>query len=1690
MKFRTLLLALASVLFLFPNVAPGQLIRLRNEVIDPAAVGSAAAKQVAAAPQGAGLYIVQFTNVLTQPMQEGFARLGVDFVRYIPDSAYIVRVAPSFAASLKTLPGISWVGAYTPDHKLDRSLQVASKSSVAGPVDVSVVVVPRASATDLRSVEALVGAGAQRATLRGGTVFRATVNSTRLAALAGSDAVLWIEPRRPMKLFDEVASKIVAGDGGENKLFTASLGYDGSGVTVSVVDSGLQNGDAETMHPDLAGRTPVFFHYGDLTDAADEHSHGTHVAGIVAGNGALGEVDDGGALFGLGVAPGATIIAQRIFDGEGNYKAPPSFERLTRDAVRSGADIGSNSWGEDTQGRYDVSAMEFDELVRDADALTVGDQQYILEFSAGNAGPGIQTIGSPAVAKNVLATGACQNDRPDFIIYAEGADAMADFSSRGPCEDGRIKPDVVAPGSWIASLLSASATDQFAWSPISDNYLYQGGTSQAGPHASGAAAVFVQYYREQFGVTPSPAMVKAAMINCAVDLDDSMGTAPAPNMDEGWGRIDLTLFFDSWLAFTFRDQHRLLTNSQVYEERVLVSSPEDALKVTLAYTDVPGFPGAAAALVNDLDLEAIAPDGTVYHGNQFDRGESIASPSRRDAINNVEGIYVSRPKAGEWVVRVTARRVVEDARIDTPALDQDFALCVSAILPEAGFGEVILDRFYYSSPDQIRVTLIDTDLAGQSTATVVVTSTSEPGGETLSLSAASSSGVFTGAVATATSGVVPNNGVVRVSHGDTITARYNDASLAEQITTTARADLVAPVISNVQFTNQFGQVVITWNTDEPSDSQVYFGTNNSLAGLGLGSSSAELVDVHSATLPKLVPGRTYYFYVTSRDEAGNVRTNSNGGALYSFVAAATRGILLVDQYVEDPFVGPAPPIGSYTEVLDQLNLPYEVWSAETMGSPANVLEGYRTVIWRVQELGFTVPTVWTPAEQNAISNYLNSGGSLLVASMELLSRLEEVSATNFIRNVLQVESFQADPVTGVGEAYGVDTVPMTSGFETFLDYQVYDDLWGGFIGPDLSDVFTPTTNATAILRDGMDSVIGLRWPALGQQAPGRLVLLSIPLDAVPLADGVNDRLHLMRNIMTFLAPGVTGSGNLALDSTAYNLPSVVRVEIGDSDLAGAGVVVVRAKSITQPSAIQVQLHETSVLGVFEGSFFVVGPTNNPQPGQLLAQSNDTITVEYDDASENKIITATAVIDTAQAALSSVESEVDYAQAVVYWETSEPANSLVQFGKSALLDRTAYNGDLVTSHAVVLPFLEPDQTYRFQVVSRDAAGNVTTDDNRGALYFLRTLRPLFPPWFDNLDNGTTNWSVYNPDGGSDWTLGVPNNSLATEAFSPPNAWGSNLKGEAIDIAEKYLISPAIYLTNGNTAKLKFTQNYDFSDLSGFDFEFGAVQLVVDNSSVQVDLGAFMDSSGGWEEVEFDLTPYMGKIVYLVWYHFIFTFEGGARPGWLIDDVSVTVSNVPTGRIEITNNISQAEYLLSGPVSLRGRGFGTVVTNAPPGDYLVEYVDVPHYTTPVEQAKTLAPGATLKFTASYSFADVNTNGMPDSWESTVFGSVSPTRTANTDSDGDGLTDYAEFVAGTIATNNASKMQIGARMGAASAINLTWAGAKGRSYRVEAKESVSAWRPVSEWIRANADGQMHFSQSLTNIQSGAYFRVQVLP
>ncbi|MFO1496889.1 MAG: S8 family serine peptidase [Verrucomicrobiota bacterium] len=1457
--------------------------------------------------------------------------------------------------------------------------------------------------------------------------------------------------------------------------------------------AGLNNGDAETMHPDLAGRVDAFLYYGTLEDAADEHSHGTHVTGIIAGNGATGETDEVGTLYGLGVAPQAHIVVQRVFDATGQDELPEA-ETLTRDAVRAGAVIGSNSWGDDVQGRYDLSAAQYDALVRDADAQTPGDQPYILEFSAGNAGPGLQTINSPAVAKNVIATGASQNERSDFFLYADGMEAMADFSSRGPCEDGRIKPDLVAPGTWIASLQSESASDENAWAPISANYQYQGGTSQAGPHVSGGAAVFVQYYRETHGnATPSPALVKAALINSATDMDDSVETGPVPNFDEGWGRLTLTNIIGSPRHVEYVDQTELLSTSQQFELRVIVAGSEEPLKVTLAYTDVPGLPAALPALVNDLDLEVIGPDGKVYLGNQFLDGESVDGTSSTDSINNVEAVHLSAPVPGDYLIRVRGRNVVQDIHHrDGVTAQQDFALVVSGDVPAPGVGIVVLDRSAYTAPSVVHLKLIDTDLAGQPTASVRVKSSTEVAGELIVLRQSNPLGIFTGSVETAI-GPASADGRLQIKDGDFIEVSYADASTTTTRTATAVADLVPPVINGLSVTNRFGKELISWETDEPSTAVVYYGSG---ANLSLTSTNRFLDTDHEVELQDLTGNATYRFYVVSIDEAGNQSTNDNNGQFYSFVATPAATVLLVDDFGPDLlFDSETVPLSTYTDALDQTHLSYEVWDLTDPAatSPtADDLKPFRVVIWRVSDNLLGNETL-TPAEQTAITTYVNGGGSLFMASMELLSRLGANSA--FRTNVLQVQSFAED--VGVEFTVGRENDPISEDMELSLDYSGYDNEILQLIGesPNKADTMTISSNAAPVFVDGFgDGIAGLRYPRTGLDSTGRVVFLSFPFDAVPESgDSPDNRTVLMRRILSFLAPGLGGLGTLTLDRGAYTLPDLITIEVADSDLAGQGRTTVRCFSSSVTNGIAVVLTETARRGLFRGQVKVDPVGAAPSVGQLLAKPGDAIWAEYLDTSSGSTVTDQAVVDVLVPTISDIEVEPDYEQAFVSWNTSEPTDGLVQYGESTFLGRTAYSADLSESHELTLVALQPDRTYYYQIVSRDHAGNSVIDDNHGDLYTFRTLKPLSPPWFDNLDSGGNQHEL---DGG-EWRgrrrFLEPGRSQQWSGKSgpfPPNAWGSNLNGDGIDFAQTTLISPALYLAGGNQAKLRFWHSYDFSERSEFDIiESGGVFISTNTATEAVLLKQYDDLNGGWEEEEIDVSPYIGHVVQFVWVYELLTFEGNPRPGWLVDDISVTVTNLLLGSIRITNNVAQASVTLTGPVTRTGQGATILFTNIPAGQYVATFTAVPFYSTPPPQTNVLTTN-TIVLQGNYTFADANRNGISDAWEQQYFGQVAASHPPQTDSDGDGSSDYAEFVAGTDPMDALSNLELSPPIKlAAGSYQVTWPAMPGHSYRLLSSTNASTWTPVTGWIRATAS-QLSYNLSPNARNGPLFFRVEAVP
>ncbi len=467
--------------------------------------------RIASYPAGtAGLYLVQFKGPILSSWLDGLRAQGVRVYNYIPNFAFVVQMTPEQAKGVSFSPMVQWVGVYQPAYRISplvyqnfkeptltdkvpftmpngKSTPASlSLSAVAAPggsgltasadpfstvgvspaakvgpsYDLSVLILKSAPASTSRSLGAMSHRIYQTMSMGWFELVRVSVDAANLPRIASMPGVYWVEPFYRPHVLDEVSSQIDAGNYVSQLTpgylaWLNSTGYTGAGIRVAVDDTGVDtgvdnpnvNGD---MHPELDNRVVANLWYGSLTNGADGFGHGTHVSGIVAGNGSLGTGDPNGFLWGLGMAPQADIINQRIFDSGGAWQNP-SYYSLGSDALNNSASVNSNSWGIQDGGAYLIDDMIYDGLVRDANIFTAGNQSLIFEFSAGNAGwgggtPVYQSTGSPGNSKNVITTGASLNFRPTVpppgTWPADDFNASIGFSSRGPTADGRIKPDM------------------------------------------------------------------------------------------------------------------------------------------------------------------------------------------------------------------------------------------------------------------------------------------------------------------------------------------------------------------------------------------------------------------------------------------------------------------------------------------------------------------------------------------------------------------------------------------------------------------------------------------------------------------------------------------------------------------------------------------------------------------------------------------------------------------------------------------------------------------------------------------------------------------------------------------------------------------------------------------------------------------------------------------------------------------------------------------------------------------------------------------------------------------------------------------------------------------------------------------------------------------------------------------------
>jgi hypothetical protein len=631
---------------------------------------------------GERYYLVKFDGPPQQAWIDSIAAEGAIIGDYVPFNSYICRMDIVEWAEVSTLPHVMWVGNFQPLYKVSPTL-----TSAVGQIRVQVTIhmypdVPTA-------IDKIIGLGASGEFYyeQGQYAYAGfTIAAGRLPEVACLNDVRWMEfaAERP-DTEDEVSAEIIGGAYSGVGSLVNSMGFNGSGTVVAVCDTGVDRGDdLANFHLDLRGRVDAVVDYAvPPTGGIDEDNHGTNCAGIAAGNGAIGTEFPAGYKYGHGMAPMAHIVVQNGIGAGTPWPPTNGWQQLTKDAVLNGADVMTNSWtdGGGAGAGYTANAALWDGFVRDANIATTGVYEpLVICFSAGNSGPNARTITAPKEAKNIFTVGATENNRPPQGADGDNINQMASFSSRGPCVDLRLKPEICAPGTWISSARSAFGTNAL-WGYIDSNYVWCGGTSQACPHIAGGSALFVQYFRQTYaGATPSMAMTKAALINGAVDMDNAGGTTYIPNNDEGWGRMYLPNVLNPPFVVKHEDQAvRFTASGQFQNYSYYVVNNTRPFKVTVTWSDAPGAGGANPALVNNLDLQATSPGGTTYYGNRFTNGWSATGGSF-DTRNNTENVYIQTPQAGLWNVRVRATTIAGSGVPDQPGNDQDYAIVASGNL--------------------------------------------------------------------------------------------------------------------------------------------------------------------------------------------------------------------------------------------------------------------------------------------------------------------------------------------------------------------------------------------------------------------------------------------------------------------------------------------------------------------------------------------------------------------------------------------------------------------------------------------------------------------------------------------------------------------------------------------------------------------------------------------------------------------------------------------------------------------------------------------------------------------------------------------------------------------------------------------------------------------------------------------------
>lgn len=555
--------------------------------------------------------IAHFSELPDAEQRSQLAAAGIELLDYLPTNAYYASIRTD--ADLNVLKNLNGLGLTNLQKEFKLSKDLLSKSypewALLGNETIGLNVLYFANIDREMAIEAMTAFGAQIINADAPEMIQVQVPMSRLDALYDLSIFYYFEtldqPGEP-EGFDDVSnhrSNVLQNVNGFGSAYT------GNDVTIMMQDDGPIG-----PHIDYEGRITT-------RTTADAGDHGDHVAGIIMGAGNLNPIA-------IGNAPGAHLLVYS--SNNANYNAVPNLyddEHLV---------ITSKSYGNGNNAGYTALARQLDIQCNDKDAL-------VHVFSAGNSGGSNFGYGAGAGWGNITG-GHKQGKNVLAVGNLSALDQLAGSSSRGPADDGRIKPDICAVGTNVFSTVDVNT------------YENKTGTSMACPGVAGSVALLYEAYRDDHSdQDPPAALINGAILNTAEDLGN-----PGPDFRFGWGRINVRRALAVIKANQYLSAE--VDNGGSMNHTIQVPAGTKQVRVMVYWTDYQGSTSAATALVNNLNMSIDAPDGTNFSPwvlNPTPVSSLLNADAVRgiDDLNNVEQITIDDPEAGAYQITIDGASV-------------------------------------------------------------------------------------------------------------------------------------------------------------------------------------------------------------------------------------------------------------------------------------------------------------------------------------------------------------------------------------------------------------------------------------------------------------------------------------------------------------------------------------------------------------------------------------------------------------------------------------------------------------------------------------------------------------------------------------------------------------------------------------------------------------------------------------------------------------------------------------------------------------------------------------------------------------------------------------------------------------------------------------------------------------------------